>query len=1126
MTIRLEINTEYYIRFLRIVGLMYLLLYVTGLSFSQLTVDNSVNGPDGVQNILLGQGVTASNITFASVNDQIGSFTCTGCNLNLASGLVMGSGNVSGAPGPNNSSSFSLTPASGWGASDPDLFMLSGFGLNDAAVLQFDFIPTGDSIKFKFVFASDEYPEYANSSFNDAFGFFLSGPGISGPYSNNSKNIALIPNTAIPVTINNLNNGSSGTGPCEYCQYYVNNNVFGILGIQADGFTKVLTAKAQVQCGQTYHIKIAIADAGDTGYDSWVFLEAGSFASNQIQVAYTGPVNFSPGADMVYEGCETAYLNFTRPSSQTAAATYTVTLSGTAQNGVDYQTVSTTLSYAPNQMVATIPITAIDDNILEGNETLIVSVGGTTNCGQMITAASYTITITDLPPLNVTVQDVMINCGQTAVITPQVSGGIGYYSVHWPNNVVSPSYFTSPSIPVSIPFQVLDTCGVDPFNGVANVSFITNPPLVVDLGPDQSITCLDSLDLSPIVSGGFGQYNYQWLDNGTPVSTGTQLSYDPLGEGTIQLEITDECGVQSLDEMIYTVPPVPVIVDIGPDLILTCLNDTLLSSLVTGGVGTYTYSWTNQGQVLGTSSQLNYAANSNQSLTLSATDQCGNTGQDAVNISVPPVPVIVDLGQDIIVSCQSQADILPQVSGGVGSYSYLWLLQGTVAGNGSNYSYIGNSAGNTAIALTVTDECGNQGNDMVNVQVPSEVITIDLGPDINVTCLDQTNLDGAVSGGIGNYSYTWSINGLVASSQPLYNVQTGEDASVILSVVDECGNVGQDIIQINVPPVQVMADAGADVEVGCLDSTNFSGQAQGGVGTYTYSWTDGNTILSNGISAVYQTMVDADLTFTVTDQCGNSASDNVEVVVPPVPIQIQLTPDTSICLGEYVELNGTAVGGVGTLQHLWLPVNSTYSNIHPAPGESTVYTYSASDVCGNSASETVTVGVEQVEPGFTVEYIGETGIELTNHTYNGVSYIWNFNDGSVEYTTDVAHDFSTNDAIVVTLTAIGPLGCVQKHTETFYPFADIFVPNSFTPNEDGINDLFFAKGHDLRSFKMSIFNRWGDMVFHTDDIDVPWNGSQRGGDYFVPDGIYNYQVVAVGIRGNVIEKRGFVLIIR
>jgi len=108
-------------------------------------------------------------------------------------------------------------------------------------------VPTGDSLAFRFVFGSEEYPEYVNS-INDVFGFFISGPGITGPYQNNAKNIALIPATNNPVSINSVNAGSNNTW------YTANHN--GQHNVQPDGFTKVLTARANVICGETYQIKI------------------------------------------------------------------------------------------------------------------------------------------------------------------------------------------------------------------------------------------------------------------------------------------------------------------------------------------------------------------------------------------------------------------------------------------------------------------------------------------------------------------------------------------------------------------------------------------------------------------------------------------------------------------------------------------------------------------------------------------------------------------------------------------------------------------------------------------------------------------------------------------------------
>ncbi|MFM7729719.1 MAG: choice-of-anchor L domain-containing protein, partial [Flavobacteriales bacterium] len=164
--------------------LLLSILVLTSSAWGQFIVNNAVNANAGVQNVLLGGGVTASNITFQGDNAQIGSFSCGGaCGLGIANGLIIGTGSVDGADGPNNSGSWALGPPDGSdGVGDVDLENLSGMNLNNTAILEFDFIPTGDSLSFNYVFSSEEYPEFVNS-INDAFGFFLSGPGIAGPYT-------------------------------------------------------------------------------------------------------------------------------------------------------------------------------------------------------------------------------------------------------------------------------------------------------------------------------------------------------------------------------------------------------------------------------------------------------------------------------------------------------------------------------------------------------------------------------------------------------------------------------------------------------------------------------------------------------------------------------------------------------------------------------------------------------------------------------------------------------------------------------------------------------------------------------------------------------------------------------
>src|SRR5690606_28471553 len=172
---------------------------------------------------------------------------------------------------------------------DPDLeYMINlttnyDVDANNATIFEFDFVPYGNEISFNYIFASDEYPTFSCSNFNDAFAFIISGPGITPDPGLSGKNIALLPNGDY-VTINNVN--------ADYCgddEFFVEgqySNPFE--DIEYGGRTVPLTAYSEVQSGETYHIRLMIADASDTNYDSAVFLEAGSFSLGGTLVDLSG----------------------------------------------------------------------------------------------------------------------------------------------------------------------------------------------------------------------------------------------------------------------------------------------------------------------------------------------------------------------------------------------------------------------------------------------------------------------------------------------------------------------------------------------------------------------------------------------------------------------------------------------------------------------------------------------------------------------------------------------------------------------------------------------------------------------------------------------------------------------
>ncbi|MFZ7118859.1 MAG: choice-of-anchor L domain-containing protein, partial [Bacteroidota bacterium] len=264
---------------------------------AQLTV-TSGNPAAAIVDTLVGTGVSVANVTYTGNANSKGTFRCTGgCNLGITRGVFLSTGNTGQMP-TSPPSDFHSSDMSGSGDAQLNLIVSPNL-TQDAAVLEFDFTPAADSVGFKFVFASEEYNDYVNTAYNDVFAFYISGPGIPG----SPKNLALIPGTSIPVSINNVNNGNSAgaaTGPCNHCANFVDNVPNGGTANFFDGFTTVISAGIKVMPCQTYHMKFAIADVNDGVFDSGVFLEAKSFSSiGNVGIAANG-VQIIQNLDTVY----------------------------------------------------------------------------------------------------------------------------------------------------------------------------------------------------------------------------------------------------------------------------------------------------------------------------------------------------------------------------------------------------------------------------------------------------------------------------------------------------------------------------------------------------------------------------------------------------------------------------------------------------------------------------------------------------------------------------------------------------------------------------------------------------------------------------------------------------------
>ncbi len=565
---------------------------------AQLIVDESLTAEEVVASILLGEGVEIFNITYTGDLDQIGSFDANNSNILIADGMIMATGSCTNVIGPNNSGS-STTGGGNFGVNDPDLDQLSTFNTNDAAVLEFDFIPTGDSLSFNYSFGSDEYNEYVCGSVNDAFGFFLSGPGINGAYSDNAINLAIIPNTDdTPVTINSVNNGNvGGSGSAANCNqvdpnwtentaYYVDNASNGDANAtQLDGFTVVLKAEASVECGQTYHIKIAIADAGDTAFDSAVFIEGGSFSSNAFDIVATASISGNQifaGDTTVVESCNDAIFQVVRPVAS-YTDTLNVTISGTATNGVDYETIEPEVIMEEGEFTYEIPLLVIADAEIEGPETVTIEYLYINLCGDSV-LRSATLVIQDFEPAVLEYETPVGICNGEAILEVEPIGGYGPFTFEWntgPNDTLSVNVLQTDE-PGAAQVIVSDVCGNEQ---TATITYMMPPELVAYVEQVTDPLCAgDDVLLETGISTGVGPFFYHWSTGGEdPTET---VSFDESQQVTVT--VTDACGIENDLQVEVTYPLYEPITGSSPEVCLGIQGDLSLA----GGTEAYNfYTW-------------------------------------------------------------------------------------------------------------------------------------------------------------------------------------------------------------------------------------------------------------------------------------------------------------------------------------------------------------------------------------------------------------------------------------------------------------------------------------------------------------------------------------------------------
>jgi gliding motility-associated-like protein len=1004
--------------------------------------------------LIAGPGVVVSNASITGDPTAIGAFSSGANNP----GLGIGSGVImsSGevADAPQPSGLFSSTSFNLPG--DPFLQAQAGEQSNDAIILQFDFVPNADFVTFDYVFGSEEYPEWT-CSFNDIFAFTIQGITVPSP----EVNIALVPGSNIPVAINTVSDdvgcmiASCGQ---SNIQYYVNNSAGPASQyVVYDGLTVVMSAEATVICGETYRLRLMLSDGGDWSYDSGCFIEENSLTTGSVIV-------------------ETA----------TAAA------DSTAYEGCNDATVTLTLNGPPIAQNFPVPIWISD------------------------ATADYGIDYNDIPEFNQADSTVLIPNGQNTV-----------------SFTITPVNDNIPEGPEYIEFTVItSTCGLTSTFRI----YINDLEPITTVTSNDTTICTGNAIVWCEAAGGSGLYTYTW-DNGFGVA---DTIYPSSTQTTVyQVSVTDNCGSSpATDEVVVTV-------DDGPDAnagndISVCIGGSVVLNATSDAPGS-TFLW-DPPTDLSDPAIFNPLCTPQQDMeyivTVTRPDGCSN--DDTVNVTLTPPPTgTFDMdpfgcaGEPLIIEYNGNASAAAQ---------YNWNFDGATVTNGSGggpLAVFWATPGIYNVELTVSwNGClSPTETNQIEILGPPAV---NAGSDISFCSGDSGPIGSAPIAGL---TYSWSpINGVAdptASSTTLQLTNPTHNIEVIQYVLTaiEQGCKNYDTVNVTVFPIptaQFAIPAGM-----CFNVNSFDLLATGHFGpNATFDWDFGPVGFPSGSTdmqpegVIFNVAGPQDVTLVITDNTCESVPFVGTIDVYEMPVADFSFDISDGCEPLTVNFNDESYNGNSTLYHVWNFGNNS-SSTQAAPTavyDEGVYTITLNVTTAQGCSDQVTQtdAIESyrkpnalfemsdrvlsiIDPDVTVTNLVDS-IVSSEFTFHPFGYVVNAFEAEYEYP-----DTGTYRITQIVTTANG---CTDTITGSLKvePYYTFYIPDAFTPDDNGINEVWIPQGTSIRNFNMTIYNRWDQELFYSASMDGGWDGTFMGKP--VPQGVYIYSIDVLDILGEPHKYRG------
>lgn len=776
-----------------------------------------------------------------------------------------------------------------------------------------------------------------------------------------------------------------------------------------------------------------------------------------------------------------------------------------------------------------------------------VIVSNAQNCRD---TASVTITTNPIPPAQINVVGGnTISCEGSPIILNAFAGN---YAYSWNTGYVGPYYTINQSGTYSVTVS-------DPGTGCSATSL----PVSITINPKPDVfLAASNLGTSPICEdpalslnvgifpngGGTSPLQYTWhlTANGTSnvILSGNQSSIPadlPAGvysTGTYFVIVTDANGCMDTTN-IFSVNPKPIAIITPLDSATTkCEGDTLVFSASGGG----NYSWgINNGTMTPSywTANLLYATHSGTySVIVLDANGCTDTAMTPALTfnSTPTVQILLSPAFDSVL-CRNEMVMMNANPTGLAGYQ--WYLNGVQIPGANADSYSASWEGNYSVEVTNSAGCAAVDYQMISVVDTLLIDIVSSQPDL-AFCQGQGELILTTSQGGSNYQ--WFMNGIQTYIGNPFTVNSSNFVNpgvINVTVTNGAGCVSHDMIQVfmDTIPVPVITNIPSNGTVSLCEGDVFTLQGSGGP---SYTWYHNGqpvgTAQNYTVTANANTGWTGLYTLAITTNGGCTAStilNPVTFLANPEPYgALYAIGNTHICKGQSITLVSTGVTG----DILWTkdgsPIPETAGQAQIIVSEPGTYNIVITNICGTYTSVTPITVTQNDNIFANFDYaptlIHPTELVLfSNYSIGGNFASWEFGDGNQSTSFSTQHAYLAPGEYQVHLMVSDELGCSDDTTATLtiVPWGEIFIPNAFTPNEDGTHDSWEIYYADLEGILTRVYDRWGTEVFQTTTPDKHWNGMNINGNP-CHSGVYFYTITASKRNGDKVSYKGHVTLIK